>query len=234
MLSIRKSRRIKDLASISDKLLRVFLNANERNMGGPVKKILDRAPRYVLDAADGKIVRVAPRNRRKNQIYHLEIVDVSETGMSFIVNWNYLPQIGEILKVEFPVPGEENPPRKVAWFAKVIRLEGQGERPDSMRHFSGIKIAVEFIDMPPGHIKTLKTGLNQKTKKRISWQQAIESLRGHEDFFKVLGQIVFLAGVVGAMYLFFKTYTETNLNYNPHRPVKWGERFFDRVIKKDR
>jgi hypothetical protein len=197
-------------------------------MGNAARKFFDRAPRYILHAGDEKIVRVAPRNRRKNQIYHLEILDVSETGMSFIVNWNYLPQIGEILKVEFPVPGEN---RKVAWFAKVMRMEGMGERPQEMNHFSGIKVGVEFIDMPKGHIRTLKAALNNKTQNRIRAHRLKKALQKRGEILRVMGQLIFLTAVCVGIYYFFKSYTEHDINYDPKRPVNWGERFFDRIKK---
>jgi len=196
-------------------------------MGHQARKIVDRAPRYILNAGDEKIVRVASRDRKKNQIYQMEIIDVSETGMSFIVNWNYLPQIDEVLKVEFPVPGDQ---RKVAWFARVVRLESHNERPQEMRHFSGIKVGVEFIDMPKGHLRTLKSGLNRKTHERLQAHKAVQSRRRRREIFRVLAQILFLTAVGAGVYYFFQAITRPDLNYDSKRPVNWGERFFERVI----
>ncbi len=208
-------------------------------MGNSPRKIWERAPRYVLNAGDEKIVRVAPKERRKNQVYNLEIVDISETGMSFIVNWSYLPRIGEVLKVEFPVPGEQEGgqrggQRKVAWFAKVVRMEGQGERPQEMTHFSGIKVGVEFLDMPQGHMRTLHTGLNKKTQDRLRFQKLTSAFTNHKEFFRVAAQLIVIGACAYGLYWFFDHYTQPDLNYDVHRPVNWGERFFDKMIKKER
>ena len=198
-------------------------------MADAARKFKDRAPRYVLNAGDEKIVRVASRDRKKNQIYQMEIVDVSETGMAFIVNWNYLPQIGEVLKVEFPVPGEQ---RKVAWFAKVMRLENHNERPPEMRHFSGIKVGVEFIDMPKGHMRTLKAGLSRKTHERLHSQKALLNTHKRREWIRTALQVCFLLAAVYGFYWFIQAYTKPDLNYDSKNPVNWGERFFDRMIKR--
>jgi PilZ domain len=198
-------------------------------MGDAARKFTNRAARYVLNAGDEKLVRVASRDRKKNQIYQMEIIDVSETGMAFIVNWNYLPQIGEILKVEFPVPGEQ---RKVAWFAKVMRLENENERPPEMRHFSGIKVGVEFIDMPKGHLRTLKAGLSRKTHARLDAQNQVVRQHKQKEWLRIALQVCFLIAAVYGFYLFIKAFTKPDLNYDPKNPVNWGERFFERVIKR--
>ncbi|MGE3974234.1 MAG: PilZ domain-containing protein [Bdellovibrionales bacterium] len=195
------------------------------------RKLGDRAPRYILNPHELKMVRVASRNRRRSQVYELEIIDMSESGMSFIVNWNFLPQIGEILKVEFPIPGEQG--GKVAWFAEVMRLEGSDERPKQMMHFSGIKVGVRFIDLPKGHLKILQAGLGRRfhdLQIAVRWDD-IQKFMNAAGFY--LWEASKVALIVGGATLFFYMVTKKmGGNYDPNRPVNWGERFFERVIKK--
>jgi hypothetical protein len=206
-------------------------------MSNAARKLNDRAPRYILNPHEKKMVRVAPKNRRKHQIYELEIVDMSETGMSFIVNWNYLPKIGEILKVEFPVPGERrqggrNKNQKVAWFAEVVRLEGPEERPQNMQHFSGIKVAVRFVDLPEGHLHVLKGGLDRKLQAvqiKVHWDQVQKLWSKSRYFVFEFAKLLFIVGMAAAFFYFV---TRKLGDYDPNRPVNWGERFFERVIPK--
>lgn len=208
-------------------------------MSSSARRYSDRAPRYILNPQDSRIMRVATK-RKKKQIFKMEIVDLSETGMSFVVDWHFLPQIGEILKVEFPVPGQDN---QVAWFAKVVRLEGPSERPNEMLHFSGIKVGVEFQNLPKGHLNVLRAGLQQQfisqgrenahlfvrhtvNKSVGSFRHFLAQLRFY--FTQVIGLFILAAFVFGLIYYF----NQIQSYFKPQE--NWGQKFFDRVTPKEK
>lgn len=198
-------------------------------MSEAVKKFFKRAPRYVLRPQDSKMLRLAPRDRRRHKIYEMEIIDISETGMGFIVDWHYLPSIGEILKVEFTVPAKDS---KIAWYARVMRLEGPEERPGTMKHFSGVKVGVEFINMPKGHLEQLKKGIEQRLTEVTRVREVVNYNNQIERLTRILITTLWVSAIVAATAGFFYYITKYSNSYNPNRTANWGERFFEKTIPK--
>ncbi|MBC7456708.1 MAG: PilZ domain-containing protein, partial [Bdellovibrionaceae bacterium] len=77
-----------------------------------------RAPRYVLDTIDNNLIRLSGAERRSWE-ESTEIKDISLTGVSFTAPSDLSPQLGEMIKIQFSVPGSE----QMACHAVVIRIE---------------------------------------------------------------------------------------------------------------
>lgn len=77
-----------------------------------------RAPRYILCTDDNNLVRLSGAERLPWE-ENTEIRDISLTGLSFTAPLDLSPQLGEIIKIQFSVPGSE----QMACYAVVIRLQ---------------------------------------------------------------------------------------------------------------
>ncbi len=77
-----------------------------------------RAPRYILDTEDSCLIRLSGAERRSWE-ENTEIIDISLTGLSFTASADLSPSLGEIIKIQFAVPGSE----QMACYAVVIRIE---------------------------------------------------------------------------------------------------------------
>ncbi|MBC7420145.1 MAG: PilZ domain-containing protein [Bdellovibrio sp.] len=77
-----------------------------------------RAPRYILDTIDNNLIRLSGAERRSWE-ENTEIKDISLTGLSFTAPSDLSPQLGEMIKIQFSVPGSE----QMACYAVVIRIE---------------------------------------------------------------------------------------------------------------
>ena len=87
-------------------------------MGQILRKFVSRAPRYVLRPTDNQIFRYALNDQRMRP-HSTRFLNLSETGVAFLVDQGVVPRIGETIKVEFPLPGGD----QVAWWARVVRIE---------------------------------------------------------------------------------------------------------------
>lgn len=77
-----------------------------------------RAPRYILNTQDNSLIRLSGAEKLSWE-EKTELRDVSLTGLSFTAPQDLSPQIGEVIKIQFPVPGSE----QMACYAVVIRIE---------------------------------------------------------------------------------------------------------------
>ena len=118
------------------------------------EKFYPRAPRYILQYKDNTILRFAayPKGSKKLQT---RVINLSESGMAFLLPMLDNPQMDEIIKVEFIVPNFE----AVACFAKVIRIENHHIY-DKMRNRQEFKlVAVSFVDLPVAQRQMIREGL---------------------------------------------------------------------------
>ena len=128
-----------------------------------VEDLYPRAPRYSIEVGDNEIVRFA-HSPRGSKAMHTRIIDLSESGMAFLVPYLTAPQEGEKIKVEFTAPNTES----IACFAKVVRVQvhktfHQRRQPQTFK-----LVAVEFIDLHPHQRKMLSDGLRHQMKKKYA------------------------------------------------------------------
>lgn len=81
-----------------------------------------RAPRYVFRPMDQRLMRIKSEEKKAIAVA-ARIRDLSTSGLSFVISGDQAPREGEMLKIEFTLPGDAHPSkRKIAWFASVVRL----------------------------------------------------------------------------------------------------------------
>ncbi len=112
-----------------------------------------RAPRYILNPQDNSLVRLSGAEQLAWE-ESTELHDVSLTGLTFTAPQDLSPQIGEVIKIQFTVPGSE----QMACYAVVIRIEKIGE-------FDNL-IGVHFYKLDRLQRINIVHGLAQKIKKR--------------------------------------------------------------------
>ncbi|MEK7355987.1 MAG: PilZ domain-containing protein, partial [Bdellovibrionota bacterium] len=81
-----------------------------------------RSPRYVFGPEEESQLRFAGMNTR-GVIHRAAIRDLSESGIAFALGQTEAPEEGELLKIEFPVPGRPS----IACFATVVRVEARSD-----------------------------------------------------------------------------------------------------------
>ena len=77
-----------------------------------------RLPRYILDTIDNNLIRLSGAERRSWE-ESTEVKDISLSGLSFTAPSDLSPTLGEMIKIQFSVPGSE----QMACYAVTIRIE---------------------------------------------------------------------------------------------------------------
>ena len=136
-----------------------------------------RAPRYVLNTEDNNLIRYSGSERWSWE-EKTEIRNVSLTGLSFIAPSDLSPLLGEIIKIQFVIPGS----KQMACYAIVIRIDKDGD-------FENL-IAVHFYKLDRLQRINLLQGLSQKnsgTDATVTRQGQISST---SKFIAILGLIL--------------------------------------------
>jgi hypothetical protein len=127
-----------------------------------------RSPRYILNTEDDSLIRVAgPRQVPWEE--GTEIKNVSLTGLAFVAPDDLCPILGEIVKIQFLVPGA----RQMASHAIVTRLD---VIPDHK-----ILVGLHFYKMEMGHRVALAQGLAKKSQD-VSDRERIMELQDGRRF----------------------------------------------------
>ena len=87
-------------------------------MTGSLARYHARSPRYTLDTQDNHLVRYSGAERFSWE-EKTELKNISLTGLSFVASSDLSPQLGEIIKIQFAVPGSE----MMACYGVVTRIE---------------------------------------------------------------------------------------------------------------
>ncbi len=192
-------------------------------MANPLRRFVARAPRYILRPNDNQMLRFAP-NHVHNRSFSTRFVNVSETGLAFIIDRTSAPRIGEFLKVEFPVPGGE----QIAWFAKVVRLEEVDQHPwwnrNNPDEDPGVLVGLQFHQLPRGHREAIRLHLQEKFHDIIRAQRyaKLHVVREflNEHGWKILMNLLSTLLTFGILYLL----SRPTPSYDPERGSPWGQR----------
>ena len=114
-----------------------------------LSKYLLRAPRYTLNPEDNNLIRVVGPSQEPWEEY-TDIRNVSLTGLSFTTDPSFCPRLGEIIRIQFTVPGSE----QMACHAIVTRLEQE--------NIEKILVGVHFYKLEMAHRINLARGLVEK------------------------------------------------------------------------
>lgn len=118
-------------------------------MTGSLARYHARSPRYTLDTQDNHLVRYSGAERLTWE-EKTELKNISLTGLSFVASCDLSPQLGEIIKIQFAVPGSEI----MACYGIVTRIEQTTEFEN--------EIAVHFYKLDRVQRINLVQGLAQK------------------------------------------------------------------------
>ncbi len=111
-----------------------------------------RSPRYILNTEDNSLVRLSGATQLSWE-EKTELRDISLTGLSFLAQQDLSPQIGEVIKIQFSVPGSQ----QMACYAVVIRIE-------KINQFDNM-IGVHFYKLDRTQRLNLVHGLAEKVQK---------------------------------------------------------------------
>lgn len=188
------------------------------------KTVHSQSSAYILRPTDNRFLRFAYKDDRRHT-YNTRFLNISETGLAFVVDRDCVPQIGDFIKVEFPVPGHE----QVAWFARVVRIEEY--RPPRAwqkrldKENDEVMVAVRFHDLPDGHRNTIRQGLNQKFNEVLKERQKdnLFQLMSYitANFWKACLYLGLALATFGILYVF----SRPSLNYDKDRGSPWGQRY---------
>ncbi len=149
-----------------------------------------RAPRYVLDTIDNNLVRFSGAERRSWE-ENTEIRDISLTGLSFTAPTDLSPQLGEMIKIQFSVPGSE----QMACYAVTIRIE----KLDPYENLIG----VHFFKLDRMQRLNLVQGLSAKVQTKLPDRQQSEPSPKLTQAIAILGLLLTLVCWLTLMKLYF-------------------------------
>ncbi|MEO0337001.1 MAG: PilZ domain-containing protein [Pseudomonadota bacterium] len=147
-------------------------------MDGKVRKFNTRAPRLELGHLDNKEMYFA-LDSEKGKKHSTQVANLSATGLAFVAKDHEAPNVGEMIKVEFTIPGEG----KMAWFARVVRVEEYYDARwwDPTNEFdspSEVMVAVTYVDMPETHKAVIQRGLETRFEdiRKARFQKSLRNL----------------------------------------------------------
>jgi PilZ domain len=135
-----------------------------------------RSPRYILNTQDDSLIRVAgPRQMPWEE--GTEIKNISLTGLGFTAPSDLCPLLGEVIKIQFEVPGSQ----PMACYAVVTRIDPLKQQK--------MLVGVHFYKLEMAQRIALAQGLSRKLKDQVDQQLITENSKitlSASDFFKVL------------------------------------------------
>lgn len=120
-----------------------------------------RSPRYILNTEDDSLIRVAgPRQIPWEE--GTEIKNVSLTGLAFTAQEDLCPLLGEVIRIQFPIPSGKT----MACHAIVTRME---------EHATGVMlVAVHFYKLEMSHRIVLAQGLARRFREQLARKGRLE------------------------------------------------------------
>ena len=156
-------------------------NPIESEMNQNIARYHARFPRYILQPDDNSLIRVAGPHQIPWE-EATEIQNISLSGLAFTAPSDLCPLIGEIVRIQFEVPGSV----QTACLGLVTRLEKIGQ--------STVLAAVEFRKLELPQRIVIAQSLARKLKEQIQQQET----RNQQATLLVLRQkwkLLFVAGL---------------------------------------
>lgn len=142
-----------------------------------------RAPRYILNTLDDSLIRVAgPRQLPWEE--GTEIKNISLTGLAFTAPSDLCPLLGEVIKIQFDVPGSQ----PMACYAVVTRI-------DPMKS-QKMLVGVHFYKLEMAQRVALAQGLSEKLREQLDQEKTLDKnqiLVTKSDLIKVFAMSSFVA-----------------------------------------
>ena len=126
-----------------------------------IQKYQPRAPRYVLRFQDNSVLRFAAYSQGSKKM-HTKIVNLSESGMAFLLPMLDNPKLDEVIKVQFEAPHGPS----IACFAKVVRIDVHRTWDSRQAPKTFKLVAVHFMNLPPKQQELIRKGLGKEFKRQ--------------------------------------------------------------------
>ena len=193
-----------------------------------VRPFIPRAPRYVLRPQDRHVMRFSLENTSgPGGIEQTILINLSETGIAFLVNPGKEPRLGERIKVEIPVPSGD----QIAWWARVVRTSEFEPRGwltfgrDRFQDDHKILVALAFEPLPEGHSRAIRKGLNASFMQAMRDQQYITWLYYKAHVVEKGPRIGLYLALTLLTVLFIWWFSQPDGKYDAKRGTQWGERY---------
>lgn len=135
-----------------------------------------RSPRYILNTLDDSLIRVAgPRQMPWEE--GTDIKNISLTGLAFTAPSDLCPLLGEVIKIQFEVPGAD----PMACYAVVTRIDPLKAQK--------MLVGVHFYKLEMAQRIALAQGLSLKLKAQLDQENVADRSRlqlTSSDLLKVL------------------------------------------------
>lgn len=197
-------------------------------MGEKVRRFIARSARYVLRPEDRNSMRFSLlKHTGQGGIEETIMLNLSESGVAFLVEAGMQPKIGEGVKVEIPIPNGE----QIAWFGRVVRVQEYRtskwsfRRQDDFSEKPKVLVALKFQPMPEGHGRTIRRGLEQSFIRAMRDQKHRNWLYYRALFFQVVPRVLFYFLLTAAAIGFIYYFSLPDSKYDAKRGAPWGERF---------
>lgn len=196
-------------------------------MGDVIRKFVPRAFRYVLRPQDRNTMRFSlEKTLGPAGIEETILVNLSETGVAFLVSPDADVKIYERIKVEIPVPEGD----QIAWWGRVVRIQQYEPSrwhfgKDPFRETPRVLVAVTFDQLPEPHSKAIRKGIEASFMKAMREQHYRNWLYYRALVMRNAAKALFFFGLIAGFILFMWYFTLPSDNYDPKHGAPWGERF---------
>lgn len=181
-----------------------------------------RAPRITLDEKTDKVVKLYNANKPDRPLI-TESLNVSASGLAFVVDAEFAPPLGEMIIVEFYIPGNQ----LVRWYARVNRIEFPDEGQWKLKPYK-VNVAVVFKNLPMQIRKQIHNAVMHQIRSAEVQNQAHEQVARSEKWNRLLANLphmmVWMASLAVIVAIFF-VITKPSKTYDVDHPGIWGERF---------
>jgi hypothetical protein len=195
-------------------------------MNAALRKFIPRAPRYVLRPQDRNVMRFSLEDTvGPAGVEETLLLNLSESGAAFVTSKALRIEVGERIKVEVPVPSGE----QIAWWAKVVRVEeyvprGWFSRGDAFSDSGRVIVALKFEDLPQGHSKSLRKGIEQSFLKAARDQRHRTYMYYKVLLLQHLPKAILVIALTLLAFAVLYWLQLPDEHYDSKRGAPWGER----------
>lgn len=154
------------------------------------------------------------------------LINLSESGVAFLVSPGTEIALGDMIKVEIPIPAGE----QIAWYGRVVRLQEYKPETwlfskDPFREEKKILVGVNFNDLPEGHSRAIRKGIEQSFMKAMRDQHYRNWLYYRRLALENVGKFILYTFLAACAAAFLHFVTRPSGNYDAEKGAPWGERF---------
>lgn len=202
-------------------------------MSASLKKFIERAPRYALRPTDNSLMRFAHAGQ-SGQVFTTRFLDISTSGVSFVVDREQAPFIHEAIKLEIPLEDGQ----QFAWWGRVVRIEEYAPhkwylKEQDFTDESQILVAVRFEGLPAAHVDKIRSTLQVKFRE-VETQKKREAIKNLAALWTHFAwEIIFYVGLAVAAFYMLWAISRPSANYDAEHGAPWGKRmwFIDEPAK---